>query len=301
LQDEWRATDKLTLNGGLRFDQMYGYVDANQFSPRISLTYKPTDATTFHAGYARYFTPPLLSLSAPTNLAAYANTTQQPSVPLDDPVLPERSNYFDAGVDQKILPGLTAGLDAYYKSATDLLDDGQFGQALTLTAFNYARGWNEGVEGKIQYDANNLRLYANVAWGHQYATDVVSNQYLFDADEYAYIANYYIPTDHSQTWSGSAGASYLWNGTTYTADMIFGSGLRNGFANLSTVPGYAQVNLGLVHAFKWAPDRKPLTFRFTIINVLDAVYQIRDGTGIGVFAPQYGPRRGFFVSLSQAL
>jgi outer membrane receptor protein involved in Fe transport len=301
LQDEWRATDKLTLNGGLRFDQMYGYVDANQFSPRISLTYKPTDATTFQAGYARYFTPPLLSLSAPTNLAAYANTTQQPSVPLDDPVLPERSNYFDAGVDQKILPGLTAGLDAYYKSATDLLDDGQFGQALTLTAFNYARGWNEGVEGKIQYDANNLRLYANVAWGHQYATDVVSNQYLFDADEYAYIANHYIPTDHSQTWSGSAGASYLWSGTTYTADMIFGSGLRNGFANLSTVPGYAQVNLGLVHAFKWAPDRKPLTFRFTIINVLDAVYQIRDGTGIGVFAPQYGPRRGFFVSLSQAL
>jgi hypothetical protein len=26
------------LNAGLRFDQMYQYVDANQFSPRISLT-----------------------------------------------------------------------------------------------------------------------------------------------------------------------------------------------------------------------------------------------------------------------
>ena len=38
------------------------------------------------------------------------------------------------------MPGLTAGLDAYYKVATDLLDDGQFGQALTLTAFNYAHG-----------------------------------------------------------------------------------------------------------------------------------------------------------------
>ena len=53
LQDEWRITDKLTLNAGLRFDQMYGYVDANQFSPRVSATYKPTENTTFHAGYAR--------------------------------------------------------------------------------------------------------------------------------------------------------------------------------------------------------------------------------------------------------
>ena len=50
-----------------------------------------------------------------------------------------------------------------------------------------------------------------------------------------------------------------------------------------------------------SPDRKPLTVRFTMVNVLDTVYEIRDGTGIGVFAPQYGPRRGFFVSLSQAL
>jgi outer membrane receptor protein involved in Fe transport len=301
LQDEWRVTDKLTLNGGLRFDQMYGYVAANQFSPRISATYQLTDATTVHAGYARYFTPPELSLSAPTNLANFANTTLQPGVALDDPVQPERSNYFDVGVDQKILPGLTAGLDAYYKVATDLLDDGQFGQALTLTAFNYAHGWNEGVEGKFEYDANNLRLYTNVAWGHQYATNVVSNQFLFDPDEFAFIANHYIPTDHSQTWTGSAGASYLWNATTFSADMIFGSGLRNGFANLSTVPAYSQINLGISHAFKWSPERKPLTVRFTVVNLLDTVYEIRDGTGIGVFAPQYGPRRGFFVSLSQAL
>jgi hypothetical protein len=35
--------------------------------------------------------------------------------------------------------------------------------------------------------------------------------------------------------------------------------------------------------------------------VLDSVYVIRDGTGIGVFAPQYGPRRGFYLSLSQAI
>ena len=41
LQDEWRINNQLTLNAGLRFDQMYQYVDANQLSPRVSLTWKP--------------------------------------------------------------------------------------------------------------------------------------------------------------------------------------------------------------------------------------------------------------------
>ena len=41
VQDEWKITNQLTLNAGLRFDQMYQYVDANQLSPRVSLTWKP--------------------------------------------------------------------------------------------------------------------------------------------------------------------------------------------------------------------------------------------------------------------
>ncbi|MGO9237147.1 MAG: hypothetical protein ACLP4V_24875 [Methylocella sp.] len=44
---------------------------------------------------------------------------------------------------------------------------------------------------------------------------------------------------------------------------------------------------------------KPLTLRFDVVNVVDTLDQIRSGTGIGVFAPQYGPRQGFFAGLSQ--
>ena len=29
------------------------------------------------------------------------------------------------------------------------------------------------------------------------------------------------------------------------------------------------------------------------------VYQIRNGSGVGVFAPQFGPRRGFFFGLTK--
>jgi outer membrane receptor protein involved in Fe transport len=306
VQDEWRITNQLTLNAGLRFDQMHQYVDANQLSPRASLTWKPQDGTIFHAGYARTFTPPQQVVAAPTNLAlvtpptAPANT-QTPEVPLNSPVLPERAHVFDVGVDQKIypIPGLEVGIDGYYKLARDLLDDGQFGAAYVLSGFNYERGENVGVELKATYRNGNFSAYANAAWGKQIATNVVANQFLFGQDELNYIATHYIYTDHAQTWTGSAGASYLWNGTRFSASMIFGSGLRSGFANTDHLPWYTQVNVGLSRDFNIVAPNKPTTVRFDIVNLFDKIYEIRDGTGIGVFAPQFGPRRGFFAGITQ--
>jgi hypothetical protein len=299
--DEWKINNQLTLSTGLRFDQMWQYTDANQLSPRVSVTYKPFEDTTFHAGYARYFTPPQLVLAAPTNLGLVQGTTQQPGVNQSDPVLPERSHYFDIGVTQKIsaIPGLEVGVDAYYKLATDLLDDGQFGAAYVLTAFNYAKGENEGIEFKATYKNGDFNAYGNIAIAKQIATNVVSNQFLFDPDELAFINSHYVFTDHAQIVSGSAGASYLWNGTRFSADLLFGSGLRSGFANTDALPWYSQVNVGVSHEFKWSDGTKPTTVRFDVVNLFDEVYALRDGSGIGVFAPQFGPRRGFFMGVSQ--
>jgi outer membrane receptor protein involved in Fe transport len=39
--------------------------------------------------------------------------------------------------------------------------------------------------------------------------------------------------------------------------------------------------------------------RADIINLFDKVYEIRDGSGVGVGAPQFGPRRGVFVGVSK--
>ena len=303
VQDEWKITNNLTLNAGVRFDQMWQYVDANQFSPRISLTWVPQEGTTVHAGYARTFTPPQQVIAAPTNIALTQGTVIAPEVTQNDPVLPERAHVFDAGVVQKVwpVPGLEVGLDGYLKLARDLLDDGQFGQAYVLDGFNYAKANNLGLEFKALYAMGNLRMYGNVAWARQLGTNVVSNQFLFRADELAYIATHYIYTDHSQVLTASAGASYLWKDTRFSASMIYGSGLRSGFANTDHLPSYTQVNMGVSHDFFIVAPNKPTTLRFDVVNVFDKIYEIRDGSGIGVFAPQFGPRRGYFVGISQKI
>ena len=344
VQDEWKVTNNFTINAGLRFDQMWQYVSANQLSPRINFTYKPFEYTTFHAGYARYFTPPVLVEAAPANIALFSGTTGAPLSSGTSPVLPERSHYFDAGIDQNIPFGcskpaakdctdLDLGIDAYYKIATDLIDNGNFGQALVLSAFNYAQGTVEGVELSAKFHSGYFSAYANLAVGFEKATDVVSNQYLFDnvtplADlggmtELQYLNTHWIYTDHTQLVTGSAGAAYQfcgrpayagetfdglpgsngnwWCGTRLSGDMIYGSGLRDGDANISTVPAYAQFNVGIAREFLLPNDPGPVTVRFDVVNLLDTVYLIRDGTGIGVFAPQYGPRRGYFLGISKKI
>jgi outer membrane receptor protein involved in Fe transport len=302
IQDEWKITDQFTLNTGLRFDQLYQFVDANQFSPRIGFVYKPFEATTIHAGYARYFTPPMQAQAVPANLSLVTNTTNQPDIPLDNPVLPERSHYFDIGMDQRLLPGLTVGVDAYYKIATDMIDDGQFGQAVILTQFNYAKGYSEGIEFKARYQNGDFKAYGNLSANNTKAIDVVSNQYLIDGPTYDYLLNNWHYTDDMQYLTGSAGASYRWDkATLFSMDMIYGSGLRDDFANTGHVPPYAQFNIGVSHDFYLAPDMKATVVRFDVVNLFDTIYELRDGSGIGVFAPQYGPRRGFYVALTQKL
>lgn len=40
--------------------------------------------------------------------------------------------------------------------------------------------------------------------------------------------------------------------------------------------------------------------RLSVLNLFDKVYQLRDGSGIGVGAPQYGQRRTVYVSLTKS-
>lgn len=303
LQDEWALTPSLTFNVGARFDAVRAYTSEQQVSPRANLVWKPTPGTTFHLGYARNFTPPPQELVATATVVRFNDTTKESEIKFGDPVRAEREHYFDGGVQQSLLPGLTIGVDAYYKIKKNLLDEGQFGSSLVLSPFNYARGYAWGVELRANYTQGPLALYGNVARGQEKGRKINSAQYFFGQDEIDYISNHYIYTDHSQFWTASGGGSVTIRdgfGTLVpTADFIYGDGLRADdpagiVPNGGKLPSYVTANFGIAQNFEGPGALKGLSIRFDIVNVGDKIYEIRDGSGVGVGAPQYGARRGFF-------
>jgi outer membrane receptor protein involved in Fe transport len=298
VQDEWKINSRLTLNYGLRYDGMDEYVQASQLSPRIGAVFKLTPTTTLHAGYSRYFTPPSFELVSSSVINSYTNTTNQSQVTQNSPVQPERADYYDIGVTQRLGSDVTIGLDAYYKDAHNLLDLGQFGTALIYTPFNYAYGHVYGVEFTGNYKHDNVSAYLNIAFSRAQGKDVDSAQFNFDAAELAFISNHWVFLDHDQRVTASFGGSYTLRKTTFTMDGTVGSGLRDGFANTGKVPLYAQFNFAVIQHFN-VPMIGKVDARLVLVNAFGRTYELRDGSGIGVYAPQYGPYRAVYAGITK--
>jgi outer membrane receptor protein involved in Fe transport len=158
-------------------------------------------------------------------------------------------------------------------------------------------GWN--------YTSGNFSAYANASLEHAEGKDITSSQFDFDPGDLLYIADHYIHLDHEQYLSMSAGASYKWGLTTFSANMLYGSGLRaddaiTGVPNGAHVPGYTVANIGISHDFDLG-SMGDVSLRGDVINLFDKKYEIRDGSGVGVGAPQWGASRGLFFGISKSI
>jgi outer membrane receptor protein involved in Fe transport len=315
LQDEWKPIPDFTVNYGLRFDKFTAYTADKQVSPRLNVVWQALERTTLHAGYSRYLSPPPFELVGGKDITLFAPTSSPPLSQTAAPPQAEHANYYDAGVQQQVTHELNIGLDTYYKQSTNLVDEGQFGAPIILTPFNYRYGKQYGAELTTNYTTGNFKAYLNLAVQSAKGKDIDSAQFNFSETDLDYIAHDWIHLDHEQQHTASGGVSYLYEDTRVSADFLLGSGLRadlelppgqtNGYGgddipNGAHLPYYTQVNAGVSHVFDLT-HAGTLTARFDVINMLDKVYEIRNGTGVGVGAPQFGPRRGFFFGLSKSL
>ena len=308
MQDEYRLLPTLTINYGARFDNFNAFTSGKQLSPRLNVVWQALPDTTVHGGYSRYFSPPPFELVGTETVSKFAGTSNAPAVTQADSPKAERANYLDLGVEQKITGALTAAIDTYYKWSNDLIDEGQFGAPIILTPFNYRDGRQYGIILSTNYAGRDLSAYANLAFQSDKGRMFESAQFNFPADALNYVATHYIDLDHEQRVTASAGASYLWRDIRFSGDLLFGSGLRASLTlpdgsvipNGTHLPYYTQVNTGVSHVFHLT-GAGTLTARVDVINLFDREYQIRNGTGVGVGAPQFGPRRGYFFGLSKSL
>jgi outer membrane receptor protein involved in Fe transport len=301
LQDEWRLSDHLTLNYGARYDLFAISFDHEwQISPRANLVWQINHATTAHLGYARYFMPPTLQYVPPAVVKEFDYTTDAPFNNRDDPQKVERDNYFDVGLSRQITPAWQMTGDTFCKLAKNLLDDGQFGTAVILNNFNYSSGTVYGAELGSSYKQGPFSAYGNYSYVQTWARNFDSVENEFPNNELNYLSAHPMQLDHQGRFTGSGGVTYtFFQDTKLYSDFLYGDGLRAGFANQIKLGPYWTDNVGVEHVWHLqSKGIREVKLRFDCLNLLDRVYELRNGTGVGIAAPAYGPRRAFYGGLT---
>jgi outer membrane receptor for Fe3+-dicitrate len=113
------------------------------------------------------------------------------------------------------------------------------------------------------------------------------------------LSRQWVPLDHDQRWTASGGVAHAWGASHVSLDFIAGTGLRAGDLNANHLPGYAVLNFALRRSINtWLVGE--IEWSLSVINLLDRAYELRDGTGVGVGAPQWGQRRSVYLGFSRA-
>jgi hypothetical protein len=157
------------------------------------------------------------------------------------------------------------------------------------------------------YSRGGFTTYLNLAHSVARGEDWSSAEFLFGPGDLAYTKNHWIFLDHDQALSGSFGADYVWKrdrgDTRLYLDALYGSGLRTDstapdgspIPNGGTVPPYYSISIGGERSFR-VDRHHSWRIRLDVVNLTDKTYELRNGSGVGVNAAQYGMRRGVFGS-----
>jgi len=288
LQDTWQITEKLRANVGVRWDRLSGFTYNNQIDPTINLVYLPRPDTTLHGGFARYMQVPSFQGISPGAPAAFAGTTGLAGTGTVTPQT-EDDYEWDAGVVHRLMKHVSVSEDAFYEYTKHYLDTGQFGVVPIFAPFNYKHGYIWGTETAVTYNADHLSIHASTTIGRNMQKGVATGQFNFTPDELGYINRHYIVLDHQPLYGASAGITYRWKQYVFSADTLYSSGLRGGFADLQSLPHVVQADLSGQRSFK-LPYIGEVTDRITLLNIFDRTNLIRPAEGIGIFQAAYGPR-----------
>jgi len=299
LQDIWQINEKLTLTAGLRYDGVSGIIDTNMPSPRVNVLYQLDKDTAFHAGFARYFQTPDFQTISARSFADFQRTTAPVAEGGLTP-LPERDSYWNAGVLRHFGPHLTIQENAYFRLSHDLIDLGQFGFVPIFAPFNYTNGRVYGSETSASYDWGNLNVRGNFTYSVAQGNGLATGQFNFSPAEVAYIKTHYVFLCHNQQYTASGGITYRWKSYLFSVDGDYGSGLRAGFANTDELGENFQINLAMEKGWQVSGVGVVKT-RVVLVNATDNINELRNGTGIGIFEPGYGPRRTVYAGITVPL
>jgi outer membrane receptor for ferrienterochelin and colicin len=286
VEDKWTPTSRLAINAGLRYDHSTGYTGGTQLSPRLEINDEIARGTVLHAYAGRLYAAPSLE---DVRRDAIVTQTASSAAPVYD-LKPERDTYLEIGIARTFRPGLRAYLNAFDRTAVNVLDTTQLANTPLFAVFNNAIGRDRGVE--LRFDGSSPHVDAGVSLTYQRAeaAGVSGSTFLFAPDA---VANLTLqPEDHDQRWSANV---------FYTQHL--GHDLRS-FATLQTeygtgfpvefesgegrLPAHWILDASLGRSADRAAKR--LGYTLSVENLLDHRYVIKVNNGFNT-TQWNGPRR----------
>ena len=187
-QDEFKATDNLTLTAGARFDyEAVGIVTpGGQVNPKVALSYTPAGGTTLRASFGRGFRIPSVAeafISAEvSNLVTVPNTNLQP----------ERSSSYEVGIAQKIWDAGTVDVAAFRSDYDNLIEPGLYVGSSGLPYIeweNVTRARVQGFETSLRFGLLDGALGCSLGYTYADPRDIATHAILKYRPRHLFYAN----------------------------------------------------------------------------------------------------------------
>lgn len=213
-QDRFSPFRNFTLDLGIRIDGYKLLIEEYEASPRLGLAYYvPKTKTVFRASYNRFFQPPpaenllLASSLQAAQLSPLAVTSRIPGV---KPVLPDKENVFEGGIQQQLTRFARLGLSLYNKQIRNFADKDQFFDTGVIFPISIFAGRVTGLEARVETSDwqgfSGFLSYANArAFG---VTPIDGGLFLGESVSTIENPGLRFPNDHDQRNSGQFQVNY---------------------------------------------------------------------------------------------
>lgn len=282
-QDEWRLAPALTLNGGARLEWLRDLRSGVVVEPRASLVWKSTAGLTAHIGYARY-------ASAPP-LGGEPNSRSLPD---------ERDDYLDAGVQQQ-LGAFTLGLDAYTRSARNLIEEHQPLGSVVADAFEFRRARMKGLELSSTFARGATTAWANLSLAAARGRTILGGTRFFDPQSIVAASRHDVALASERPVSASGGFTRSFGKLTLGADALVSSGTVRTIdvadPNGSRSSPYALFGLSAVYHARLA--ERPADLRVDLTNVTNVHYATSNSANLEGGWTDWGRGRAITIGIEQ--
>jgi hypothetical protein len=207
---------RLSADVGVRFDDYRIVVKENALTPRVGVAYSfSRTSTVLRAAYNRLFhTPPMenLLLSSTPSVAVLSPTADEVTT---RPVLPERQNHYEFGVQQQVGQHFRVDVAHYVKKIRNFSDEEQFLSSGIVFPVSLARADIQGTELRLDLlDVYGFRAYGSYANANAtITTPITGGLFLNDEGEgeegFFNVSGVTLPADQDERNEVHFGTTYV--------------------------------------------------------------------------------------------